>query len=94
MKEYHSLDTYKELWKLEVVYTRRRKTLANVVRNWSSVRKAFDARNRLVHGRDRYTKNMAKPHVEALLQAVDYLDTYCEELGLPLQSRMPIRRAG
>ena len=92
MRDYHSLDSYKKLWKLEVVSDGERKTLARVVRNWSSVQKAFEARNRLVHGRDRYTRNMAKPHVEALLQGVGYVDAYCEEQGVPLHRRMPIRR--
>lgn len=92
MGKYYSLDNYKELWKLEVVSDGERKTLAGVVRNWSCVREAFVARNRLVHGRDRCTRNMAKPHVEDLLEGVGYVDAYCEELGLPLHRRMPIRR--
>lgn len=63
-----------------------------VIRNWSSVRKAFEARNRLVHGRDRYTLHMAAPHVENLLQGASYVDDYCATLGSPLFGRMPIRR--
>jgi hypothetical protein len=92
MAKYFSLDAYKELWNLEVVAGRNFSPLAMVVRNWSAVRKAFEARNRLVHGRDRYTKNMATPHVEALLQGTSYIDEYCESLGYPLFGRMPIRR--
>jgi hypothetical protein len=92
MAKYFSLDSYKELWNLEVVAGRNFSPLAMVVRNWSAVRRAFDARNRLVHGRDRYTKNMATPHVEVLLQGASYIDEYCESLGYPLFGRMPIRR--
>lgn len=92
MREYYSLDGYKKLWKLEVVGKTQRKPLAKVVRNWSSVRRAFAARNALVHGRDRYTKNMAEPHIESLLKGVGYVDDYCKLLGCSLHDRMPIRR--
>jgi hypothetical protein len=92
MVKYYSLDSYKELWNLEIVAGRNFNPLAVVVRNWSSVRKAFEARNRLVHGRDRYTKNMATPHVNSLLQGASYVDDNCEFLGYPLFGRMPIRR--
>jgi hypothetical protein len=91
MAKYFSLDSYKELWNLEVVAGRNFSPLAMVVRNWSAVRKAFEARNRLVHGRDRYTRNMATPHVEVLLLGTRYIDEYCESLGYPLFGRMPIR---
>ena len=49
MVKYFSLDAYKELWNLEVVAGRNFSPLAVVVRNWSAVRKAFEARNSLVH---------------------------------------------
>jgi hypothetical protein len=74
MAKYFSLDSYKELWNLEVVAGRNFRPLAIVVRNWSAVRKAFEARNRLAHGRDRYTKNMATPNVEVLLRGASYID--------------------
>lgn len=92
MASYYSLDAYKELWKSEIVAGRNFNPLAVVVRNWSSLREAFEARNRLVHGRDRYTKNMAAPHIEALLRATGYVDDYCSLLGYPLPGRMPTRR--
>ena len=92
MREFYSLDGYKELWKLEVAAARSCKPLAAVVRNWSAVRKAFEARNRLVHGRDRFTRNMATPHVEVLIQGANDVDEYCESLGCPLFGRMPFRR--
>lgn len=92
MSKYYSLDAYKDLWKSEVVATTQRKPLARVVPNWSSVRKAFDARNLLVHGRDRYTRNMAEPQVKSLLKGVGYIDDYCISLGCSLHDRMPVRR--
>jgi hypothetical protein len=92
MASYYSLDAYKDLWKSEIVAGSNFNPLAIVVRNWSSLREAFKARNRLIHGKDRYTKNMAAPHIEALLQATGYVDDYCSLLGHPLLDRMPTRR--
>jgi hypothetical protein len=92
MAKYFSLDSYKELWNLEVVAGRNFSPLAIVVRNWSAVRKAFEARNKLVHGRDRYTRNMATPHVNVLLLGTNYIDEYCESLGYPLCRRLPVRK--
>ena len=92
MRDYYSLERYKELWKTEIVAARACDPLPIVARNWSSVRKAFEARNLLVHGRDNVTRNMATPHVEALLQGAGYVDAYCKTLGFPLSGRMPIRR--
>lgn len=94
MRGYYSLDKYKDLWKLEISAGAdpTRRPIANVVRNWSSVRTAFEARNRLVHGRHRVTRNMATPHVEALLQGANDIDDYCKSLGYPLFGRMPVRR--
>jgi hypothetical protein len=92
MRACYGLDSYKGLWKAEVETDTSRKSLPDIVRNWSSVRKAFEARNRLVHGRGRCTRNMAEPHVDSLVKAVAYVDSYCEFLGYPLHSRMPVRR--
>jgi hypothetical protein len=93
MGDYYSLDAYTDLWRLEVVTGRQCKPLADVVRNWSSVRTAFVARNRLVHGRGWYTEKLAMPHIESLLKGTGYVDDYCETLGCPLYKHMPIRRA-
>src|SRR5882724_3087350 len=66
MLRYHSPERYKELWKDEVQLNGH-PALAALVQNWQSVREGFEARNVLVHGKDRYTTNMAAPHVNALL---------------------------
>ena len=94
MADYYSPSKYKELWKSEVLSAGPFAPLAEIVQNWAAVRKAFHARNRLVHGRDRYTMNMATPHVEALLKGAAYVDRYCEAAGSPLHKRMPVRRNG
>ena len=92
MRLYYSLDAYKDLWRSEVESPTHSTGLAKLVRNWSDVRKAFDARNVLVHGKNRYTRNMATPYVNALLEGVGYIDTYCRNMGVSLDRRMPIRR--
>jgi hypothetical protein len=92
MRDYYSLEKYKELWQDEVVSSGSPLGLAKLVRNWSTVQGAFRARNVLVHGKDRFTRNMATPHVDALLKGVRFIDEYCEIRGKPLYGRMPIRR--
>jgi len=67
-------------------------SLPEIVTNWKGVTDAFDARNRLVHGRDRYTRNMALPHLEHLLQGVMDLSTYCLKNGHDIFKRLPVRR--
>ena len=92
MGDCYGLDAYKDMWRDEVSAPRNVSRLADVVRNWSSIREAFRARGRLVHGRDRYTRNMAVPHIEALLKGAANIDSFCESLGSPLHLRMPVRR--
>jgi hypothetical protein len=59
MQEAHGLGAYKDLWAREAAGSPR---LPTVVRDWHALTRAFTARNVLVHGRDRYTRNMAAPH--------------------------------
>lgn len=92
MRDYYSPEKYKELWREEVISSGPLLGLAELVRNWSAVLNAFRARNVLVHGKDRFTRNMATPHVDALLKGVRFIDEYCESRGSPLYGRMPIRR--
>lgn len=92
MAKYYSLDAYKDLWRAEVMPRGDQPPLPEIVQNWPDARKAFEARNLLIHGKGRYTRKMAKPHVEALLKAVSYVDVYCTDLGVDLCRRMPVRR--
>lgn len=92
MCDYYSLRKYKELWQQEVSSARSAPTLATIVENWQRVRDAFEARNRLVHGRDRFTRKLAEPHFEALLTGAAYITSYCEKEGFPLHNRLPVRR--
>ena len=94
MRLYYSLDAYKDLWRSEVESPTHPTGLARLIRNWADVRKAFVARNILVHGKGRYTRNMAAPHINALLEGVSYIDAYCRSRGVSLERRMPVRRKG
>lgn len=62
----YGLEKYKAFWRAELGHLAGAQLLTEVVTDWHAVTEAFDARNRLVHGRDRYTRKMATPHVEAL----------------------------
>lgn len=91
MFDYHSPKKYNILWRQEAV-PQGHPSLARLVSNWEQVLDAFTARNLIVHGKGRYTKNMATPHVEALIEAVACIDAYCIENHSPLHKRMPVRR--
>jgi hypothetical protein len=70
------VDRYKEFWWAELKHLTDARRLPEVVKDWKATINAFEARNRLVHGRDRYTRNMAAPKVEALLEAVSDVHAY------------------
>jgi len=88
------LERYKEFWRDEVGDVPDGQTLPRVVSNWSDVRAAFDWRNRLIHGRDRCTRTMAAPKVEALLLGAAYIRDFCSAHGVDFRQRVPIRRSG
>lgn len=94
LREVFGLMKYKKLWKDEVSKSRHRKTLPEVVNNWDSIIKAFDMRNKIVHGRDGCTRIMATPHVEALLKATAEIRDYCRSYGGNIHMRLPIRKKG
>jgi hypothetical protein len=85
------LEKYKKLWADELAHLPGAKRLPEVVRDWQAVVNSFDARNRLVHGRARYTKNMAAPAVESLIDAVSDVGSYCRAHGIDLNRRLPVR---
>ncbi len=88
----HGLKQYKDIWREEVVKLCNGRTLPTVVGDWNAVIAAFEARNLLAHGRDRYTRNMATPHVEGLLSAAADVRGYCSQMGIDFQSRLPVRK--
>jgi len=92
LRKTYGLEKYKDLWKVELSDRAKHRRLPEVVVRWKEVTDAFDARGRLVHGRDRYTKNMAKPVIETLLAACSDVRKYCESHGCDLTDRVPVRR--
>jgi hypothetical protein len=88
----YGLERYKDLWRSELSHLPEAKRLPEVVADWRAVTDAFDARNRLVHGRTRYTRNMASPGVEALLGAVSDVFSYCLQHNVDLNQRLPVRK--
>jgi hypothetical protein len=88
----YGLDKYKELWWDEIKDRPRALHLPEVLRNWDGVKRAFDERNRLIHGRNRHTRNMATPHVEVLLSAVADLNHFCRSCEVDLNQRLPVRK--
>lgn len=92
LQKTYGLEKYKDLWKVELSDKTEHKRLPEVVVRWKEVTNAFNARGSLVHGRDRYTKNMARPVIEVLLEACSNVRKYCESYGYDLTERVPVRR--
>jgi hypothetical protein len=88
----HAPKAYSRLWWDQLQDLPSAQRLTEVISNWQSVIAAFNERNRLVHGRDRHTRNMATPHVESLLNAVAEIHEYCQSHGVNLGYRLPVRR--
>ncbi len=89
----YGLEKYKDFWCMEIVSLRGGHSLPSIVSDWKAVTDAYKARHSLVHGRDRYTRNMAAPHVEALLNAAAKIREYCEHLvGVNFHAQLPSRK--
>lgn len=86
------LDRYEKFWRSELSHLAEFCNLPEVVGNWKGVKDAFEARNKLVHGRDRHTRKMATPLVEALLTAVEHIRVHCLRLGADINKSLPKRR--
>jgi hypothetical protein len=92
LENQHGLRDYKKFWWQELSHLSDAQTIVLTVKDWDGVTSAFEARNVLVHGRDRYTQNMARPKVESLLAAVSDICAYCLRHGVDLNQRLPQRR--
>lgn len=92
LEKTYGLDRYKTLWRAEVKHLQGAQHLSRVVKDWAGIHDAFHARNVLVHGRERYTPNMARPLVESLLAGVLDICSYCLGQGLNINARLPQRR--
>ena len=92
MSHVYGLSKYKDLWKAELTYMADFLPLAKVVRNWAGLCDAFEARNALVHGRNRATRRMAEPWITDMLVAAGHVRAWCQSHGAALDERMPVRR--
>jgi hypothetical protein len=92
LERIHGLSAYKEIWRKETEHLPGAQTLPELAGDWFAVTKAFEARNVLVHGRDRYTQNMVRPAIESILNAVREVCDYCTNQGLDINRRLPQRR--
>lgn len=88
----YGLARYKDLWRHELSHLTDAQLLPKVVKDWHSVTEAFAARDRLVHGRDRYTPRMATPLVDSLLAAVSDVCAHALKHGVDINNRLPQRR--
>jgi hypothetical protein len=92
LERIYGLAFYKEFWRKELGHLSGAHTLPLVVKDWNGITTAFDARNVLVHGRNRYTPNMAAPKVESLLAGVSDVCDFSLKHGLDINKRLPQRR--
>lgn len=88
----HGLIAYKDMWRRETTHRLGAKTLPQIVKDWHGVTNAFTVRNKLVHGRDRYTQNMVRPGINAILAGVRDICSYSAIRGVDINQRLPQRR--
>lgn len=91
LEKAYGLPKLSSFWNRQLRHVRGYLALKSVI-NFKDVDAAFQARNKLAHGKDRYTRKMAEPHVDALLEAVTAVRSFCLERGFDPMKRLPIRR--
>lgn len=92
LERIHGLAAYKDIWRSEIAHLPGAKTLPQAVKDWHGITLAFEARNVLVHGRDRYTQNMVRPRIDSILAGVRDICACCSDHGLDVNNRLPQRR--
>jgi hypothetical protein len=92
IEKIHGLAAYKDIWRNEMAYLPNAKALPQAVKDWHGITIAFEARNVLVHGRDRYTQNMARPKIDSIMAGISDVCAYCLSHGLNVNERLPQRR--
>ncbi|ARN57186.1 hypothetical protein [Sedimentisphaera salicampi] len=86
------LDGYKDAWK-EEVKNQTGENLAEVVSSWEEVRKAFELRNRLVHGSGGSTgKEYGRDRIDVLLKSARELTDYAEKHGKKIYGNNIVRK--
>jgi len=85
-------DKYKEIWKEEISTPMGLISLVKVVQKWDELKKAIDVRNKLVHGIESCDEKFATPKVEFILNGANAIRIFCENKGVDLYKRLPVRR--
>jgi hypothetical protein len=91
LEKVYGLPKLSACWNSKLRHVPDYRALKSII-NFKAVEGAFQARNELAHGKDRYTRNMAQPHVDALLQAVAAVRDFCMKRGFDPMAKLPIRR--
>jgi hypothetical protein len=92
LEKVYGLERYKDFWRDGLRHLPQARSIPQIVSDWKAVTDAFDARNRLIHGRGRYTRNMASPHVEYLLRSAAEVRDCCSRCGANFGARLPVRK--
>ena len=92
LEKVYGPERYKDFWRSELRHLPEAQSLPKIITDWKAVTDAFSARNRLIHGRDRYTRNMARPHMENLLKSAAEVREYCSRCGANFGARLPVRK--
>jgi hypothetical protein len=88
VRDCRGLDGYKGQWNKRLGNPH----LPQLIKQWSSLRKAFDCRNTLVHGIRPIGLPFARAQVEIILRAADQLLDYCQNRDANLFTRLRPRR--
>ena len=92
LAQVYGLEKYKDYWRDTLVRSHQCPPLPKVVSNWNDVHEAFAWRHRLIHARDRCTRNMATPQVENMLLAAASIWSFAEERGAALNAKLRVRK--
>ncbi|MBC8148002.1 MAG: hypothetical protein H8E98_08480 [Bacteroidetes bacterium] len=92
LRHCHGLKKYRKLWKKEVACKKTNPALISVVNNWQDFRDAFEERHRLVHGASSCSEKFATPKVDLILSGANDVREFCNDNGIDIYERIPVRR--
>lgn len=89
----HGLDRYRELWRDEVLPGRNNvDVLSNEIKRWSQLKKHYELRHVLIHGRESCTMKFAKPCIQTILSAADDVYVLLKSVNIDIHKRLKIRK--
>ncbi|WP_411872626.1 hypothetical protein [Vulcanococcus limneticus] len=91
-KKYKTIGNYEDGWRTLVEVTGR-PGLREVVGNWDAVKKAFQTRNEIIHGkRATLSREHVTEKIEVILNATAEVTNFAEKYEVNLMARMNVRR--